>query len=35
MSSVRPPERRQFTVMLCDLVGWTALSLRLDAEELA
>jgi len=35
MSSVRQPERRQLTVMLCDLVGWTALSLRLDAEELA
>jgi class 3 adenylate cyclase/tetratricopeptide (TPR) repeat protein len=29
------PERRQLTVMLCDLVGWTALSQRLDAEELA
>lgn len=35
MSSVRQPERRQLTVMLCDLVGWTALSLRVDAEELA
>jgi class 3 adenylate cyclase/tetratricopeptide (TPR) repeat protein len=34
MSSIRPPERRQLTVMLCDLVGWSALSLRLDAEEL-
>jgi class 3 adenylate cyclase/predicted ATPase len=33
--SSRPPERRQLTVMLCDLVGWTALSQRLDAEELA
>src|SRR5499426_2040552 len=35
MSSVRTAERRQLTVMLCDLVGWTALSVRLDAEELA
>ena len=35
MSSPRPPERRQLTVLLCDLVGWTALSQRLDAEELA
>ncbi|HTO45530.1 MAG TPA: AAA family ATPase [Burkholderiales bacterium] len=32
---VHPPERRQLTVMLCDLVGYTGLSLRLDAEELA
>jgi len=35
MNSVRTAERRQLTVMLCDLVGWTALSVRLDAEELA
>jgi len=35
MTSARPPERRQLTVMLCDLVGSAALSLRLDAEELA
>jgi len=28
------PERRQITVMFCDLVGSTALSARLDAEEL-
>jgi class 3 adenylate cyclase/predicted ATPase len=35
MSIVHPPERRQLTVMLCDLVGYTGLSLRLDAEELA
>ncbi|MBL8722046.1 MAG: AAA family ATPase [Myxococcales bacterium] len=28
------PERRQLTVMFCDLVGSTALSARLDAEEL-
>jgi len=35
VANVHPPERRQLTVMLCDLVGYTALSLRLDAEELA
>src|SRR5689334_20951061 len=35
VSSVRPLERRQLTVMLCDLVGSSALSLRLDAEDLA
>jgi class 3 adenylate cyclase len=35
MSTVPASERRQLTVMLCDLVGWTALSQRLDAEELA
>lgn len=34
MSNIRPPERRQLTVMLCDLVGSTVLSLRLDPEEL-
>ena len=34
MNSARAPERRQLTVMLCDLVGWTNLSVRLDAEEL-
>ncbi|MCL4801451.1 MAG: AAA family ATPase [Burkholderiales bacterium] len=34
-TDARAPERRQLTVMLCDLVGWTALSQRLDAEELA
>lgn len=34
MSAIHPPERRQLTVMLCDLVGYTSLSLRLDAEEL-
>jgi class 3 adenylate cyclase len=27
-------ERRQLTVMFCDLVGWTALSARLDPEDL-
>lgn len=35
MSSPRPPERRQLTVMFCDMVASTALSLRLDPEELA
>jgi class 3 adenylate cyclase/tetratricopeptide (TPR) repeat protein len=34
MSSAAPLERRQLTVMMCDLVGWTSLSLKLDAEEL-
>jgi class 3 adenylate cyclase len=34
MSSAASLERRQLTVMLCDLVGWTSLSLKLDAEEL-
>ena len=34
MAEIRAPERRQITVMLCDLVGSTALSLRLDPEEL-
>ena len=28
------PERRQLTVMFCDLVGSTALSARLDSEDL-
>ncbi len=32
--AVRGPERRQLTVMFCDLVGSTALSVRMDAEEL-
>ena len=27
-------ERRQLTVMFCDLAGWTALSARMDPEEL-
>jgi class 3 adenylate cyclase/tetratricopeptide (TPR) repeat protein len=35
MGDLRPPERRQLTVMLCDLVGWTGLSQRVDPEELA
>jgi class 3 adenylate cyclase/tetratricopeptide (TPR) repeat protein len=35
MSAQRPLERRQLTVMLCDLVGSTAMSQRLDAEDLA
>jgi class 3 adenylate cyclase/tetratricopeptide (TPR) repeat protein len=34
MSEKRPLERRQLTVMLCDLVDSTALSTRLDAEAL-
>ena len=34
MSDKHPLERRQLTVMLCDLVDSTALSMRLDAEEL-
>src|SRR5690242_13969797 len=36
-SAVAPrsaPERRQLTVMFCDLVGSTALASRLDVEEL-
>jgi class 3 adenylate cyclase len=35
MTGGPPPERRQLTVMLCDLAGWTALSQRLDEEKLA
>ncbi|WP_290648382.1 AAA family ATPase [Aquisalimonas sp.] len=31
---MQPPERRQLTVVMCDVVGWTALSLRLDPEDL-
>jgi class 3 adenylate cyclase/tetratricopeptide (TPR) repeat protein len=31
----RAPERRQLTMMFCDMVGSTALSVRLDPEELA
>ena len=35
MPAARPePERRQLTVMFCDLVGSTALSARLDPEEM-
>ena len=37
MSDAAPPaspERRQLTVMFCDLVGSTALSARLDPEDL-
>jgi class 3 adenylate cyclase/predicted ATPase len=30
-----PPERRHLTVMICDLVGSTALSARLDPEEMS
>lgn len=35
MTTDRKPERRQLTVMFCDMVASTALSLRLDPEELA
>lgn len=35
MTKTRPPERRQLTVMFCDMVASTALSLRLDPEELS
>jgi class 3 adenylate cyclase/tetratricopeptide (TPR) repeat protein len=35
MTDSRAPERRQLTVMYCDMVESTALSLRLDPEELA
>jgi class 3 adenylate cyclase/tetratricopeptide (TPR) repeat protein len=35
MTPARAPERRQLTVMFCDLVGSTAMSLRLDPEVLA
>ena len=34
MSDKRALERRQLTVMLCDMVGSTALSVQLDAEQL-
>jgi class 3 adenylate cyclase len=33
-SSISPAERRQLSVMICDLVGSTALSSRLDPEDL-
>ena len=35
MPGARGPERRQLTVMFCDIVESTSLSLRLDPEELA
>ncbi|MCC6198085.1 MAG: AAA family ATPase [Burkholderiales bacterium] len=35
MTEVRPAERRQLTVLFCDMVASTPLSLRLDPEELA
>ena len=35
MTGARGPERRQLTVMFCDVVESTSLSLRLDPEELA
>src|SRR3712207_8190115 len=34
LPSVSSVERRQLTVMFCDLVGSTALSVRLDPEDL-
>ena len=34
MTTAADAERRQLTVMFCDLVGSTDLSQRLDAEEL-
>ena len=33
--SVRSPDPRQITVMLCDVVDWTLLAQRMDPEELA
>jgi class 3 adenylate cyclase/tetratricopeptide (TPR) repeat protein len=35
MTGARGPERRQLTVMFCDILESTSLSLRLDPEELA
>jgi len=35
MTDARAPERRQLTVLMCDIVGSTPLALRLDPEELA
>ena len=35
LNHTHSPERRQLTVMFCDMVASTALSLRLDPEELA
>ena len=35
ITGARGPERRQLTVMFCDIVESTSLSLRLDPEELA
>ena len=35
MAKSRVPERRQITIMFCDMVESTALSVRLDPEELA
>jgi class 3 adenylate cyclase/predicted ATPase len=33
-SRTRSPERRQITVLLCDIVGYSSLAQRVDAEEL-
>src|SRR3954462_6368702 len=35
MTSSRSPERRQLTMMFCDMVDSTPLSVRLDPEELS
>jgi class 3 adenylate cyclase/tetratricopeptide (TPR) repeat protein len=34
IQDIQPPERRHLTVMICDLVGSTALSARLDPEDM-
>src|SRR5215831_4739457 len=35
MSQVRSLERRQITVLFCDVVGWSSLAQQVDPEELA
>src|SRR3954467_1497028 len=35
MSPARSLERRQITVMFCDVVGWSSLAHQVDPEELA
>jgi class 3 adenylate cyclase/tetratricopeptide (TPR) repeat protein len=35
MSAVRSLERRQITVLFCDVVGWSSLAQQVDPEELA
>jgi class 3 adenylate cyclase len=35
MSPVRSLERRQITVLFCDIVGWSSLAQQVDPEELA
>ena len=34
LADIAPPERRQLTIMFCDLVGSTELAIRLDPEDL-